>query len=161
MVATKSRSEDPLFFSIVHNETKTPVGWASLMRIDTKNRGIEVGNILFSPSLQRTRAATEAMYALAKYVFEELGYRRYEWKCDNFNTPSQRAARRLGFSFEGVFRQHMIYKNRTRDTAWFSMIDSEWPMIRRGFEAWLDDANFDQEGKQLHRLEELRGPLPE
>lgn len=159
-VTTKSQSEDPLFFSLASNETKTPVGWASLMRIDPNHRVMEVGNILFSPKLQRTRAATEAMYLMAKHVFENLGYRRYEWKCDNFNLPSKRAALRLGFTFEGIFRQHMIYKGRSRDTAWFAIIDADWPVVKRGFEAWLDDTNFDQEGKQVHRLEEIREPLP-
>ncbi|KIX06584.1 uncharacterized protein Z518_04560 [Rhinocladiella mackenziei CBS 650.93] len=160
-VTAKSESEDPLFFAIVHNKTKVPLGWAALMRIDAKNRVIEIGNILFTPLMQRNTSATEAMYIMAKYVFEDLRYRRYEWKCDNFNVPSKKAAIRLGFTFEGIFRQHMIYKNRSRDTAWFSMIDSDWPVIKNAFEAWLDDANFDKEGKQLRRLEELRASLPD
>jgi len=159
-VTTKSKSEDPVFFALINNETQKPMGWAALMRIDTKNRVVEVGNILYSPSLQRTKAATEAMYLMTKHVFDDLGYRRYEWKCDNFNVPSKRAALRLGFTFEGVFRQHMIYKGRSRDTAWFSMIDSDWPVIKNAFEAWLDDENFDSDGKQRSRLEHLRGELP-
>lgn len=159
-VTVKSQSQDPLFFAIFDNQTQKPVGWAALMRIDTKNRVVEVGNILYSPALQRTKAATEAMYVMAKHAFEDLGYRRYEWKCDNLNVPSKRAALRLGFTFEGVFRQHMIYKGRSRDTAWFSMIDSEWPVIKHAFEGWLADENFDQEGRQLRRLEDLRGDLP-
>ncbi|KAK4936849.1 hypothetical protein LTR10_022371 [Elasticomyces elasticus] len=159
-VTTKSQSQDPLFFAIINNQTQKPVGWAALMRIDTKNRVVEVGNILYSPSLQRTKAATEAMYLMAKHVFDDLGYRRYEWKCDNFNVPSKRAALRLGFTFEGVFRQHMVYKGRSRDTAWFSMIDSDWSVIKNGFEKWLDHGNFDSDGKQRLRLEHLRGELP-
>ncbi|KAK5461032.1 hypothetical protein LTS15_003095 [Exophiala xenobiotica] len=156
---TKSQSDDMVFSAIIHNETKKPVGWACYMRIDTKNRVLEVGNILFSPSLQRTKAATESMYIMAKHVFEDLGYRRYEWKCDNHNGPSKQAALRFGFTFEGVFRQHMIYKGRSRDTAWFSMIDTEWPLVKKGFEAWLDDKNFKEDGKQIQRLEDLREEL--
>ncbi|KAI1622807.1 GNAT family acetyltransferase [Exophiala viscosa] len=159
-VTTKSESKDPVFFAIVDNKTHSPMGWAALMRIDTKNRVIEVGNILYSPSLQRTVAATEAMYLMAKHVFNDLGYRRYEWKCDNFNLPSKRAALRLGFTFEGIFRQHMIYKGRSRDTAWFSVIDSDWPVVKNAFEMWLDDGNFDLDGRQRQRLEDLRGELP-
>lgn len=158
-VAAKSLSEDPLFFAIVENKSQKPVGWATFMRIDTKSRVVEVGNILFSPLLQRTKAATEAMYLMAKYVFEDLQYRRYEWKCDNLNTPSKRAAVRLGFTFEGIFRRHMVYKNRSRDTAWFSLIDEDWMAVKQGFEKWLDDANFDRDGRQKQRLEELREEL--
>jgi RimJ/RimL family protein N-acetyltransferase len=111
-----------------------------------------VGNILYSPLVQRTRAATEAMYLMAGHIFDYLGYRRYEWKCNALNEPSRRAALRLGFTFEGIFRQHMVVKDRNRDTAWFSMLDSEWPARKRAFEAWLDPANFDGEGRQLRSL---------
>jgi RimJ/RimL family protein N-acetyltransferase len=156
-VTAKSESKDPLFFAIVDNDTLSCVGWASLMRVDPHNRVVEVGHILFSPRLQRSRAATEALYLLARHVFDDLGYRRYEWKCDNLNVPSKKAALRLGFTFEGLFRQHVIYKGRSRDTAWFSMIDAEWPVVKQAFEAWLDDANFDEHGGQLRRLEDLRG----
>jgi RimJ/RimL family protein N-acetyltransferase len=114
---------------------------------------IEVGNIMLSPALQRTTAATEAMYLMARHVFEDLGYRRYEWKCNALNEPSRRAALRYGFSFEGIFRQHMVIKDRNRDTAWFSMLDHEWPARKRAFEAWLDPANFDAEGRQRASLE--------
>jgi RimJ/RimL family protein N-acetyltransferase len=107
-----------------------------------------VGNILFTPALQRTRGATESMYLLARYIFDRLGYRRYEWKCNADNAPSRAAALRLGFSFEGVFRQHMIVKGRNRDTAWYSMLDGEWPERRARFERWLDPANFDVNGRQ-------------
>lgn len=158
-VSQKSQSEDPLFFAVVENITSMPVGWASLMRIDAVHRVVEIGNILFSPKLQRTKAATEAMYLLAKYVFEDLKYRRYEWKCDNLNAPSKRAATRFGFSFEGVFRKHMVYKNRSRDTGWFSMTDEDWweRGVKGAFEQWLGEENFDTEGRQKRRLEDFRG----
>jgi RimJ/RimL family protein N-acetyltransferase len=145
---SREASEDPLFYVIVDRRTRLTVGRAALMRIDPGNRVIEVGNIMYSPALQRTRGATEAMYLLARYIFEELGYRRYEWKCNALNEPSRRAALRLGFSFEGIFRQHMIIKGRNRDTAWFSMLDSEWPSRKREFERWLDESNFDSQGVQ-------------
>ncbi|MFC5861451.1 GNAT family N-acetyltransferase [Acidicapsa dinghuensis] len=133
------------------------VGYASLMRIDTLNGVIEVGNLLFSPRLQRTPAATEAMYRMTRYVFDDLGYRRYEWKCNALNLPSRRAADRLGFSFEGIFRQHMVVKGQNRDTAWFAMLDHEWPSRRAAFEAWLAPENFDHEGRQVRSLKEFRG----
>lgn len=133
-----------------------PAGYASLMRIDTLNGVIEVGNVLFSPSLQRTPAATEAMFLMARYVFDELGYRRYEWKCNALNQPSRRAAERLGFTFEGIFRQHMVVKGRNRDTAWFAMLDHEWPSRRAAFEAWLVPENFDYQGHQVRSLKDLR-----
>jgi RimJ/RimL family protein N-acetyltransferase len=145
---------DARFYCILDAANGEPAGWASLMRVDVANRVIEVGNILFTPALQRTRAATEAMYLLARYVFEELGYRRYEWKCNALNMASRRAAERYGFIFEGLFRQHRIVKGRNRDTAWFSMLDSEWPERKARFERWLDPANFDAEGRQVKRLEE-------
>jgi len=152
VLQAKSISEDPLFFAIVDKRTGLAAGHASLMRIDPKNRVVEVGGIMYSPALQRTRGATEAMYLMAGYVFEKLGYRRYEWKCNSLNEPSRRAALRLGFEFEGVFRQHMIIKDRNRDTAWFSMLDSEWPARKQALESWLDPANFDDHGNQRTRL---------
>lgn len=144
----KAISEDPLFFAIVDRQTNVAVGRATLMRIDPPNRVIEVGGIIYTHALQRSRGATEAMYLLARYVFDQLGYRRYEWKCNSLNEPSRRAALRLGFSFEGIFRQHMIIKGKNRDTAWFSMLDSEWPARKREFERWLDESNFDSAGNQ-------------
>lgn len=126
------------------------------MRMDLPNRVIEVGNILFTSALQRTPAATEAMYLLARFVFEDLGFRRYEWKCNSLNAPSRRAAERFGFTYEGTFRQHIITRGRNRDTAWYSMLDSEWPRVKRGFETWLDASNFDSEGKQKRTLEQMR-----
>jgi RimJ/RimL family protein N-acetyltransferase len=150
----KASSEDPLFFAIVDRKSRLAVGRATLMRIDPPNRVIEVGGIVYTRALQRSRGATEAMYLFARYVFDELGYRRYEWKCNALNEPSRRAALRLGFSFEGIFRQHMIIKGKNRDTAWFSMLDSEWPARKREFERWLDDSNFDSTGVQKTRLKQ-------
>jgi RimJ/RimL family protein N-acetyltransferase len=155
----KQQSTDPLFFAIVENATGTPVGQASYLRIDPANRVIEVGNIIFAPALQRSCGATEAMYLMARHVFEDLGYRRYEWKCNAFNQPSRRAALRLGFAFEGVFRQHMIIKGRNRDTAWFSMLDSEWPLRKASFEQWLAPANFDPAGRQILSLSRMNGEV--
>ncbi len=125
------------------------------MRIDRTHGVIEIGNILWGPAIARTRVATEALFLTATYVFETLGYRRFEWKCDDENEPSKRAAMRFGFSFEGVFRQHMVVKGRNRDTAWFAMLDADWPRIRRSFEAWLARENFDADGRQLTRLDVL------
>jgi len=127
------------------------------MRIEPRHRVIEVGSIVYAPSLQRTRGATEAMYLMARYVFEELGYRRYEWKCNSLNAASRRAALRLGFTFEGIFRQHMIIKGRSRDTAWYSMLDSEWPRRKAAFERWLDVSNFNADGRQKTSLSALNG----
>lgn len=147
-------SKDPFFFSILNNKGQA-LGMASFLRIDPNNGVIEVGHINYSPALQRTQAATEAMYLMMRYVFEDLAYRRYEWKCDALNQPSRQAAKRLGFSFEGIFRQAVMYKGRNRDTAWFSIIDSEWPTLKQRFEAWLDLNNFDKQGQQLKPLNGL------
>jgi RimJ/RimL family protein N-acetyltransferase len=141
-LAKKAASDDPLFFAILERTSGRAVGHASLMRIEPAHRVIEVGGILYTPALQRTIGATEAMYLLARHVFDDLGYRRYEWKCHALNEPSRRAALRLGFTFEGVFRQHMIMKGANRDTAWFSMLDGEWPSRKAAFECWLDPSNF-------------------
>ena len=144
----REKSDDPLFFTILDATSGLPKGYCSLMRIEPAHRVIEVGNILYLPSLQRTVGATEAMYLLARYVFEDLEYRRYEWKCDALNLPSRKAALRLGFTFEGIFRQHMIVKGNNRDTAWYSMLDTEWPARKRAFEQWLEPSNFDPQGNQ-------------
>ena len=128
------------------------------MRIEPAHRVIEVGNILFGVPLQRSPGATESMALLMGYVFETLGYRRYEWKCNDLNAPSRKAAARLGFTFEGVFRQHMVVKGRNRDTAWFSILDREWPPLKAGFDAWLSPANFDANGRQKRSLAALRHP---
>jgi RimJ/RimL family protein N-acetyltransferase len=148
-------SEDPLFLVAVDRETGRTEGRLALMRIDTAHGVIETGNILFGPRLARTPAATEAIYLQARYVFEELGYRRFEWKCNNRNEPSKRAAVRLGFTFEGRFRQHMVVKGLNRDTAWYAMLDREWPARKRAFEAWLAPANFDEAGRQRLALSEF------
>ena len=144
------------FFAILPNTTSAAAGYASLMRMDPANGVIEVGNVMFSPALQRTQAATEAMFLMAQYAFDELGYRRYEWKCNARNEPSRRAAERLGFTFEGIFRQHMVIKGVNRDTAWYSMLDSEWPARKQAFEAWLAAENFDADGRQKRALASFR-----
>ncbi len=149
-----SQSKDPLFFALIELETGRAVGVASFMRIDPPNGVIEIGGLNFSPLMQRHRMATEAMYLMMKRVFG-LGYRRYEWKCDSLNAPSRRAALRLGFTFEGIFRQAIVYKRRSRDTAWFSILDGEWPRLRQAFERWLDPDNFDEQGRQRLRLSQL------
>ncbi|HEY1493772.1 MAG TPA: GNAT family protein, partial [Candidatus Solibacter sp.] len=150
--AGREKLEDPLFFTILDAASGEPAGYCSLMRIEPAHRVIEIGNILYLPRLQRTVGATEAMYLMARYVFEKLGYRRYEWKCDALNAPSRRAALRYGFTFEGIFRQHMLVKGKNRDTAWYSMLDTEWGERKRAFEDWLDDGNFDSEGRQKRAL---------
>jgi RimJ/RimL family protein N-acetyltransferase len=154
-IELKARSADPLFFAIVDNSSGRAVGYQTLMRIDAPNRVIEVGNIMYAPAMQRTAGATEAQYLFACHIFDELGYRRYEWKCNALNAPSRRAAQRFGFTFEGVFRQHMIVKGRNRDTAWFAMLDSEWPERKAAYERWLAPDNFDAEGRQKLRLSDL------
>lgn len=144
--------DDPLFHAVIDTATDRATGHAALMRIEPAVGCIEVGNILFAPALQRTVAATECMYLMMRRVFDELGYRRYEWKCDALNAPSRAAALRLGFQYEGIFRQAILYKGRNRDTAWFSIIDKDWPGLKAGFEAWLDPANFDDAGGQKQPL---------
>jgi RimJ/RimL family protein N-acetyltransferase len=154
-VAGKQAATDRIFYAIVPAATGRCAGYASYLRMEPAHGAIEVGNILYSPALQRTTAATEAMYLMARHVFEDLGYRRYEWKCNSLNEPSRRAAQRFGFTFEGIFRQHMVIKGRNRDTAWFAMFDSEWPARRQAFESWLDPANFDEDGRQRRSLNPL------
>jgi RimJ/RimL family protein N-acetyltransferase len=157
-MASASRSEDPLFHAIIDVATGKAVGIASYMRIDPANGVVEVGHLNYSPLLQRKHAATEAMYLMMKRAFE-LGYRRYEWKCDSLNAASRAAAQRLGFSYEGVFRQASIYKGRSRDTAWYAAIESEWPELKRAFIRWLDPVNFDAQGNQRLRLSDLTAPV--
>lgn len=149
---------DPLFYAIIDVTTDKAVGVASYLRIDPANGVIEVGHIAYSPHLQRTPAATEAMYLMMQQVFA-LGYRRYEWKCDSLNAPSRAAAQRLGFSFEGIFRQAVIYKGRNRDTAWYSIIDQEWPALQAAYTQWLAPTNFAETGQQRVRLTDLTRPL--
>ena len=148
---------DPLFFALIDRERRAPAGVASLMRIAPEAGSIEVGHICLSPALQRTRAASETIYLFADWVFRE-GYRRFEWKCNALNRPSRRAAERFGFSFEGVFRNHMVVKGRNRDTAWFAMTDGDWGCLKPAWEAWLDPANFDAEGGSGGRWATLTAP---
>ena len=145
------QSADPLFFAVINKSTGRAAGRQAFMRITPEHGTIEIGNILWGPSIAGTRIATEALYLHAKHAFE-LGYRRFEWKCNNANEPSKRAAIRFGFQFEGVFRQHMVAKGLNRDTAWYSMLDSEWPVLKAAYDAWLDPANFNDAGQQKAAL---------
>nr|WP_255720315.1 GNAT family protein [Acuticoccus kalidii] len=149
-------SVDPLFFTVVPRRTGVAAGVMGLMRITPEHGVIEVGHICFAPGLRRTAEPTEAMLLLGDYVFGRLGYRRFEWKCDDGNAPSKRAAERYGFTYEGLFRQHMVVKGRNRDTAWFSITDREWPAVRAALAAWVAPENFDAAGQQRRKLEEIR-----
>lgn len=151
-LSEQQASTDPLFYAIIELKTNKAVGVASYLRIEPQNGAIEVGHLVFSALLQRTPLSTEAMFLMMQYVFDVLGYRRYEWKCDSLNAPSCQAAQRLGFQFEGIFRQAVIYKNRNRDTAWFAIIDKDWKMLKKRFITWLSANNFDENGVQKRRL---------
>lgn len=155
-VEKAAASTDPYFFAVIDKASGKVAGRQSFMRIDTANGVIEIGAILWNPPVAQRPAATEALYLFARHAFDDLGYRRFEWKCNNENKPSKRAALRFGFTFEGIFRQHMVVKGKSRDTAWYSMIDAEWPQLRASFEEWLDPSNFDSEGRQRKRLEDIR-----
>lgn len=148
-------SEDPLFYTLIERANGKPVGQAAYLRITPEHGVIEVGNIAFSPRLQRTPIATEAMFLMMQRVFNELGYRRYEWKCDSCNGPSRRAAERFGFTYDGLFPQAIVYKGRNRDTTWFSMIDRDWPSIERAYLTWLAPENFDADNQQIRKLSDL------
>jgi RimJ/RimL family protein N-acetyltransferase len=150
-IAASEQNEERVFYAVLDDERRA-IGFFSLMEIRPAMRVIEVGNVVYAPALQRTPLATEAQYLLACYAFETLGYRRYEWKCNALNAASRRAAARFGFTFEGIFRQHMIVKGRSRDTAWFAMLDGEWPARKAAFERWLAPENFDSNGRQKKRL---------
>jgi RimJ/RimL family protein N-acetyltransferase len=152
-----AREDDPLFFTI-DDPSGQAIGLAAYLRITPTAGTIEVGHIHLSPRLQRTPAATEAMYLMMREAFA-LGYRRYEWKCDSLNAPSRAAAERLGFTFEGIFRQALVYKGRNRDTAWYSILDREWPALRQVFERWLAPSNFDADGRQRERLSDFVSSL--
>ena len=152
-------SDDPLHYTIVELPTGKAVGTAALMRIEPVHGVIEVGSITYSPLMKQTRAGTEAMFLMMRRAFDELGYRRYEWKCDSFNAPSRAAAKRYGFEYEGIFRQAIVYKGRSRDTAWFSITDREWPRVHAAFEAWLSPQNFDSEGRQKRSLAAIRDSI--
>lgn len=158
-IERKQAAQDAVFLAIVPLETGDAAGYASWMRIDAANGVIEVGNILLSPRLQRTTAATEAMFLMATHIFETLGYRRYEWKCNVLNAPSKKAALRLGFRYEGLFRQHMVVKGENRDTAWFALLDHQWPGCKAAFEHWLDPANFDANDQQRRSLKTGQEPI--
>jgi RimJ/RimL family protein N-acetyltransferase len=151
-----AESHDPLFYAVIDKASGKVAGRQTLMRIDAANGVIEIGNIYWGPLMSQRPAATEALYLFARHVFDDLGYRRFEWKCNDDNLPSKKAAARFGFTAEGVFRQHLVVKGLNRDTAWFSIIDKEWPALRQAYEAWLQPANFDAEGRQKRRLEEFR-----
>jgi RimJ/RimL family protein N-acetyltransferase len=151
-MAQACTSQDQLFFAIINKTTKKPEGVASFLRIEPADGVVEVGSITFSPALQRTVMATEAMYLMMNRAMGDLGYRRYEWKCDALNAPSQNAAKRLGFSYDGLFKQALVYKGRNRDTAWFSILDHQWPAIKSRLETWLDPKNFDDDGNQRRSL---------
>jgi RimJ/RimL family protein N-acetyltransferase len=159
-LAADAASEDPLFYAVIDLRDGRAGGVASYLRITPEHGVIEIGHIWFGRTLQRTRAATEAIYLLARHAFDDLGYRRLEWKCNAANAASRRAAERFGFTFEGIFRQHQIVKRQNRDTAWYAMLDHEWPPIRAAFEAWLHGANFDAGGRQRRRLSEIRLSSP-
>lgn len=150
--------DDPLHHAVIDQTTGRAIGSLALMRVDPASGVVEVGFVCYSPRLKRTRAATEAQFLLMRRVFDELGYRRYEWKCDSLNAPSRAAAARLGFQFEGIFRQAMVYKGRSRDTAWFSILDGEWPALRAAYQRWLEPGNFDAQGRQRALLAALVGP---
>jgi RimJ/RimL family protein N-acetyltransferase len=162
-IATKAASTDPFFFAIIDKRKNLPtfdkaIGYLSLMRIVPDHLSIEVGHVMYSPALQRTTGATEAIYLISQHVFQDLGYRRLEWKLNALNEPSHRAALRFGFTFEGTFRQHMIVKGRSRDTAWYSILKDDWDASLKGaLEKWLDEKNFKEDGSQVKTLQELRG----
>ena len=160
-VEKSEASDDPLYFAVIDKASGKVAGRQTFMRIDTQNGVIEIGNIYWGALISRKRAATEALYLFMSHAFADLGYRRFEWKCNNDNEPSKRAALRFGFTFEGVFRQHLIVKGLNRDTAWFSIIDKEWPALEKAYEGWLDPGNFDADGQQRQRLEVFRALLAE
>jgi RimJ/RimL family protein N-acetyltransferase len=157
-VSASATTSDPLFFAIVDKALKRAVGVASYLRIDPRHGSIEVGHLMFSPLLQGKPAATEAMFLMMERAFE-MGYRRYEWKCNALNEPSRRAAQRLGLSYEGLFRQAAVVKGRNRDTAWYAAIDQEWPALKAAFQKWLEPSNFDEGGRQRVALSTLTAPL--
>ena len=151
-IAKMTASDDPLFSAVVDKASGRVAGRQALMRVTPEHGVIEIGHILWGPAISRSRVATEALYLAARHIFDDLGYRRFEWKCNNLNEPSKAAALRFGFSFEGVFRQHMWGKGANRDTAWFAMIDAEWPAFKREYERWLAPGNFDAGGQQRSKL---------
>ncbi len=159
-IAEKLAASDPLFFVCVDKASGRVLGRQALMRITPQHGVIEIGNILWGPAMAGSRLATESLYLMASYVFDDLGYRRFEWKCDSLNEPSRRAALRFGFRFEGIFRQHLWVKGKNRDTAWYAMLDGDWPALRAAYDRWLDPANFDAAGRQRITLAAARGETP-
>ena len=157
-LAAECQIDDPFFFAIIDTVSGQAAGMLSFMRIKPEHGSIEVGHVHYGPSIQRGRVTTEAMYLMMRWAFE-AGYRRYEWKCHGLNQRSRASAQRLGFSYEGVFRDHLIHRGRTRDTAWYACVASEWPALKTAFETWLDDANFDKDGTQRQRLSALTRPI--
>jgi len=155
-LTSSAASQDPLYYAVIDSSSGRCEGRQALMRIVPEHGVIEIGGILWGPAIARTRVATEALFLSARYAFDELGYRRFEWKCNARNEPSHHAAGRFGFVYEGNFRQHMVVKGENRDTAWFSMIDRDWPRLRQVFERWLEPSNFDAEGRQKRRLADFR-----
>ncbi|KAJ5409098.1 acetyltransferase GNAT family [Penicillium cosmopolitanum] len=161
-IAARSASLDPFFFAIIDKRSSVPtsgkpIGYLTLMRITPEQWTVEIGNVMLSAAVQRTTGATEAFYLLARHAFEDLNYRRFEWKCDSLNSPSRKAALRLGFTFEGIFRQHMVVKGRSRDTAWFSIVRDEWDSgVKYAMEKWLDGENFDENGNQKKALQDYK-----
>ena len=158
-VAQVAASEDPIFFAVIDKASGKVAGRQTFMRVDTAFGVAEIGHIYWGPLVSRKPAATEALFLFARHIFDDLGYRRFEWKCDNQNLPSQRAALRFGFRHEGVFHQHLIVKGKNRDTAWFAMLDKDWAKLRPAYEAWLAPENFDAAGSQRRRLEDLRAEM--
>lgn len=159
-LARVAATADPLYYSVIDRRTGRAEGRQTLMRITPEHGVIEIGSILWGPAIARTRVATEALYLFARYIFDELGYRRFEWKCNALNAPSRRAAERFGFAFEGIFRRHMVVKGRNRDTAWYAMVEDDWPQIRAGYERWLAPANFDADGNQRQPLKDMIAARP-
>ncbi|GKZ18401.1 hypothetical protein AbraIFM66951_000959 [Aspergillus brasiliensis] len=165
VIASRSVSSDPFFFAVIDERASSPscgkaIGYLSLLRITPAQWTVEIGHVMFSSVLQRTPAATEALYLLARYAFEQLHYRRVEWKCNSLNAPSRKAAQRLGFVYEGTFRQHMVVKGRNRDTAWFAMVRDDWEEgAKEALEQWLEEGNFDEDGQQRKGLEDVREAL--
>jgi len=157
-LARSAASGDPLYYAVIDASSGRCEGRQALMRIVPEHGVIEIGSILWGPAIARTRVATEALFLCARYAFDALGYRRFEWKCNALNEPSRRAAERFGFSYEGSFRQHMVVKGLSRDTAWFAIIDRDWPALRHAFERWLEPSNFDDQGRQKARLKDFRQP---
>lgn len=159
-IAKASGGEDPTFYAVVDKARGRAEGRQALMRITPEHGVIEIGSILWGPAIARTRVATEALYLFARHSFDTLGYRRFEWKCDAANAPSRRAAERFGFIFEGIFRNHMVVKGQNRDTAWFAIVEGDWPALRAGMERWLDPSNFDGDGWQRQPLKDMLAARP-